>query len=130
MIKKIGISILGVIYTYTVQNSNALKILLFLWGFDFITGFLKAIMQKNFQSNVVWEGVIKKIAILCVVVLATVLDVMLNNSAPIIQKIVIYAYIFMEIKSNYGNLKQCNIKIPETLTAEINKIESQDQKGG
>lgn len=105
-------------------------ILILLIFTDFITGFIKAILQKKFCSTLCREGIIKKAATLFVIMIGVLLHVsLLQIGVPVAFKFEILQhqidmnipnalsmfYIFYEAASNIENFKAIGVPLPDQL---------------
>ena len=88
---------------------------------DYITGIIKAIIDKRLSSKIGYIGICKKILILFVIVISTILDriVGLNNS---IRYLVIGFYLANEGLSILENTVEIGIPVPEKIKDILNNI--------
>lgn len=95
--------------------------------FDFITGLVKAIKEKNFNSTVMREGLYHKFGSILVIALATLVDytqnyIDLGYELPILGAVSIYI-IVMETGSIIENIGKINPKlIPEKVRERFFKL--------
>ena len=90
-----------------------LTTLLILMCIDYISGVLKAIYNRKLNSNVGFRGIIKKVMLLLVVVLASTLQKNISDTIPM-REIVIMFYIANEGISIIENLSMV-IPVPDTI---------------
>ena len=88
---------------------------------DYITGIIKAIIDKKLSSKIGYIGICKKFLILFVIVISTVLDriVGFNNS---IRYLVIGFYLGNEGLSILENTVEIGIPVPEKIKDILNNI--------
>lgn len=88
---------------------------------DYITGIIKAIIDKKLSSKIGYIGICKKFLILFVIVISTVLDriVGFNNS---IRYLVIGFYLANEGLSILENTVEIGIPVPEKIKDILNNI--------
>ena len=97
------------------------KILLIFIIIDYVTGILRAIYTKKLSSNIGAKGIIKKVGYIFIVILAALLDKILNSTGNI-RNIVIYMFIANEGISILENWSSMGIKIPKVLKDKFNNI--------
>ena len=88
---------------------------------DYITVILRAIYTKNLSSKIGAKGIIKKVGYIFIVILAALLDKLLNSTGNI-RNIVIYMFIANEGISILENWTNMGIKIPKILKDKFNDI--------
>lgn len=88
---------------------------------DYITGLLRAIYTKKLSSKIGAKGIIKKVGYVFIVILAALLDKLLNSTGNI-RNIVIYMFIANEGISILENWTSMGIKIPKILKDKFNDI--------
>ena len=88
---------------------------------DYITGLLRAIYTKELSSKIGAKGIIKKVGYIFIVILAALLDKLLNSTGNI-RNIVIYMFIANEGISILENWTSMGIKIPKILKDKFNDI--------
>ena len=88
---------------------------------DHITGLLRAIYTKELSSKIGAKGIIKKVGYIFIVILAALLDKLLNSTGNI-RNIVIYMFIANEGISILENWTSMGIKIPKILKDKFNDI--------
>ena len=88
---------------------------------DYITGIIKAIIDKKLSSKIGYIGICKKFLILFVIVISTILDriVGLDNS---IRYLVIGFYLANEGLSILENTVEIGIPVPEKIKDILNNI--------
>ena len=92
----------------------ALRSLFIIMVLDYITGVLSAIYNKELSSKIGLKGIGKKLAYLCGVILACVLD-SLTGQTNIIRMLVIYLFIANDGISIVENLAEMNVKLPKKV---------------
>ena len=81
---------------------------------DYVTGFIKGAYNKNLSSEIGWKGVLKKLATLCVVVIANAIQSLLGDNMAI-RDIVMMFYISNEALSVLENVAAVSNVIPPEL---------------
>ena len=92
---------------------------------DYLTGVLAALYEKRLNSEVGFRGIIKKVVILLIVVLAH----MIENAAGIsgIRDIVIGFYIANEGISILENAGRMNVPVCDKLAKYLEQVKSEDE---
>lgn len=93
---------------------------------DYISGLIKAYNTKTLSSNIGFRGILKKVGILVIVMLAVLVDrVTINNGG--IRTLVIYYFVANEGLSILENLAQAGLPIPKSLKNAL-KVIKKDNK--
>lgn len=90
-----------------------LKTIMIMVIFDYITGWLKAIFSKTLSSGIGFKGLVKKIIIFIIIVVANLLQELLNDTIPLRETIIMF-YIVNEALSIVENAAYF-VPIPEKL---------------
>ena len=88
---------------------------------DFITGIIKAYINKNISSKKCLLGLIKKLGLLIIVSIASFLDRTLNLDNTI-RDLTIYSFIFGEMISIIENWGLMGIKFPTILSSALEAL--------
>lgn len=99
----------------------ALMCLLIVIVLDYITGVLSAIYNKKLNSKIGIKGIVKKIAYLCLVALAVVID-KITGATGIIRTLVIYFLVSNDGISILENLVKMDIKVPKKVRESLEQI--------
>lgn len=99
----------------------ALTCLLIVIVLDYITGVLSAIYNKKLNSKIGIKGIVKKIAYLCLVALAVVID-KITGATGIIRTLVIYFLVSNDGISILENLVKMDIKVPKKVRESLEQI--------
>lgn len=106
--------IISVIFYITGGKDKLMTCLLILMGVDYATGVIKAFITEKANSKQGFKGLLKKIVIICVVILAYQIDILLENKFSL-------RYLTLCIlNSNEGlsileNAAVCGVPIPDRL---------------
>lgn len=110
------ISFLGSVVTFLIGKIDiSIMILASFMIFDYLSGVIKAIKNKQLNSKIGFEGLLKKICIFIILIVANLLDLLLGNDNLMFRSIVIYFYISNEGISILENLCEMNVPIPEKI---------------
>jgi toxin secretion/phage lysis holin len=103
----------------------SLQILLFFVIFDYLTGVIKAIAQKQLSSSIGFIGIAKKVGILIIVAAAAQIDKLIGwSDAPATRTMIIFFYISNEGISMLENLSALGVNIPKPIRDRLFKINS------
>ena len=112
----------------TIATAEVATVLIFIFGewdialqciviaivLDYISGLIKGFCTKSLSSKIGIQGLLKKVGILCIVALATMLDHVTGESGAI-RTLVIYYFVANEGLSVLENLAQAGLPIPESI---------------
>lgn len=113
--------IVGIIVSYifviTGKKDEMIECLLIFMVIDYFTGILKSIYLKKLNSKLGFKGFLKKILMICVVVVAYRLDIILHltNITYNCRFLTIAFYIANEGLSILENCINSGLKVPEQL---------------
>ncbi|HGN7271293.1 TPA: holin family protein [Staphylococcus aureus] len=108
-------------------NSVFIDLLLIMIFIDIITGVLKAFSEGKLWSHKAITGYIKKIAYLCVVLVANTLDIIFRLDGILVNSSVIFL-IIAESMSIIENAAILGVPIPDVLKKRLGVIENQNEK--
>lgn len=115
-------SFLGTSFIYLFgQFDVALQCFLVAVVLDYITGVLNAGYNKRLSSKIGLKGIIKKIALLCLIALAVLID-KITNADGIVRTLIIYYLVANEGLSIIENLSEMNIIIPKFIKDKLEKL--------
>lgn len=104
----------------------ALQCLLVAIVIDYISGIIKAYNTKTLSSNIGFRGILKKVGILLIVMLAVLVDrVTIDNGG--VRTLVIYYFVANEGLSILENLAQAGLPIPKTLKNALKVIKKENK---
>lgn len=93
---------------------------------DYISGIIKAYSTKSLSSSIGFRGILKKIGVLVLVMLAVVIDrITVDNGG--IRTLVIYYFVANEGLSILENLAQSGIPIPKKLRDALKVIKKESK---
>ena len=124
---------------YTYCSTIITTIVYFLGGFDialqtlilcivldYITGLMKAIYNKNLNSQIGTKGLIKKIGYLIIAAFATKIDVLMGDSGAI-RTLVIYTFVANEGISILENWCAMGLPIPKQIFEALEQIKKKSE---
>lgn len=89
---------------------------------DYITGVLSAIVKKKVNSNVGYVGILRKCAMLLVVIVANVLDTLVLKEGSVCRTAVILFYLSNEGISIMENYCKMGLPFPEKLKKVLEQL--------
>ena len=81
---------------------------------DYITGVTSAAINGKLSSAIGYKGIVKKVLMLVLVIVATILDDLYSMNG-VLRKAVVTALVINEGVSILSNLKECGVNIPSML---------------
>ncbi|BBH19843.1 hypothetical protein Back11_11880 [Paenibacillus baekrokdamisoli] len=119
---------LGVIITDWLGGwDQALRVVLVLMLADYLTGVLGAIKNKKVNSDIMFWGGIRKITVLFVIGLASMLDEWIQPGAPIFRTAAIYFYGGREGLSVVENLGSIGVPLPKMIREFLVQLSEKDE---
>lgn len=112
-----GIAFVGVLLQHFLgQWNNQIEILLIFMVIDYVTGLSAAYIMSNvyLDSRKGFKGIIKKIVILCLVILAHQMDVLVGQDT-LVRNVVLLFFIGNEGLSILENASNCGLPVPQKL---------------
>ena len=104
----------------------ALQCLLVAIVIDYISGLAKAYITKTLSSQIGLKGIIKKVGVLLVVMLAVLIDRVTGESGAI-RTLVIYNFVANEGLSIIENLAQAGVPIPKVIKDALKALKKEDK---
>lgn len=105
----------------------ALQCLLIAIIIDYISGIVKAYVSKSLSSQIGLKGIIKKVGVLLVVMLAVLIDRVTGESGAI-RTLVIYYFVANEGLSIVENLAQSGVPIPKVIKDALKALKKENSK--
>ena len=105
----------------------ALTCLLIAIVLDYASGMIKAYVTKELSSKIGVKGVIKKVSILLVVMLAVLVDRATGETGAI-RTLVIYYFVANEGLSIIENLAKAGVPIPKNLRDALKTLKKENKK--
>ena len=120
---KWGIVSLGTLFTWIFGAWDIPLITLLVFIFlDYLTGVIKGCKSKELCSNIGLRGITKKGLILVVLLVAVMLDRLLNTGSWMFRTMVAYFYIANEGISLLENCAALGVPIPEKLKQALKQL--------
>lgn len=130
VMKEISNSIIAVICTGLIYLLGGLDValtcLLITIVLDYVSGLVKAFVTKNLSSKIGVKGIIKKVSILLVVMLAVLIDRVTGETGAI-RTLVIYYFVANEGLSILENLGQAGVPIPQSIKKALKVMKKENK---
>ena len=121
------VAVIATFFTYLFGGWDiALIVLVAFLVLDYATGMMWAYIQKTLNSQIGFRGLIKKCMILVVLIIAVLLDRMINSGTAVFRTLVCYFYIANEGISLLENVSHLGLPIPDKLKnalQQLNEVE-------
>ena len=121
------VAVIATFFTYLFGGWDiALIVLVAFMVLDYATGMMWAYIQKTLNSQIGFRGLIKKCMIVVVLIIAVVLDRMINSGTAVFRTLVCYFYIANEGISLLENVSHLGLPIPDKLKnalQQLNEVE-------
>nr|DAP33144.1 MAG TPA: holin [Caudoviricetes sp.] len=126
---KIIIAALGTGITWLFGTwDTALVVLVCFMVLDYFTGVLRAWTNKEISSDVGLRGIARKTVILIVLIVAVLLDRLLNTGTWVFRTLICYFYIANEGISLLENCAGLGLPIPEKLKDALVQLKDGEKK--
>lgn len=121
------IAIIGALLTYMFGTwDTCLLVLVYFMALDYCTGLIGAFIQKKVSSNIGFKGILKKTTIFIVLIVAVLLDRLLNDSTWVFRTLVCYFYIANEGISLLENAVKIGVPIPQKIIDVLEQIKKKE----
>lgn len=94
---------------------------------DYITGIISAVIAKKLSSRKGAIGLVKKIGILCIIALTTIIEKNILQTSALRNAVVLY-YISNEGISILENLCKIGVPVPKILRNTLESFKDEDEK--
>ena len=106
----------------------ALQVLVCFMFLDYITGVLRAYVNKEVSSDVGLKGIARKAVIFVVLIVAVLLDRLLNTGNWVFRTLICYFYITNEGISLLENCAGLGLPIPDKLKEALSQLKEGEKK--
>ena len=118
---------IGTTFVYLIGGLDiAITCLLIAIALDYISGLIKAYECKVLSSKIGFRGIIKKVGVLLVVMLAVLIDRVTGNTGAI-RTLVVYYFVANEGLSIIENLAEAGVPIPKSLKKALKSLKKENQ---
>lgn len=105
----------------------AIQCLLITIIIDYISGLIKAFNTKQLSSKIGFKGILKKVGVLLIVMLAVLIDRIAGETGAI-RTLVIYYFVANEGLSIIENLGQAGLPIPKAIKNALKALKEQSNE--
>ncbi|MGK0467168.1 MAG: toxin secretion/phage lysis holin [Clostridium sp.] len=127
---KTVIAVMGTCLTWLFGVwDTAIIVLIAFMVLDYITGLIKAYVNKEISSDIGLKGIARKSLILIVIIVAVLLDRLLNAGTWLFRTLICYFYIANEGISLLENCAQLGLPIPDRLRDALVQLQAGNKKG-
>lgn len=95
---------------------------------DYVTGVLVAITRHKLSSEIGFKGIAKKIAIFCLVAVASLIDANIIKEGNVVRMSVIFFYISNEGISILENVSRLGLPVPNKLKVVLEQLKEEEEK--
>lgn len=125
------VAVVATFFTYLFGGWDAaIGILIVFMCLDYATGVIVAYQNNLLDSEVGFKGLVKKFMILVILIVAVMLDRLMNTGTWVFRTLVCYFYIANEGISLLENVSNLGVKTPDKLKdalVQLNKDESEEE---
>ena len=119
------IAFLGTGFIYLLGGVDvAMSCLLIAISLDYVSGLIKAYVTKSLSSKIGLRGILKKVGVLLVVMLAVLIDRVTGETGAI-RTLVIYYFVANEGLSIVENLAQAEVPIPKSINKALKALKKE-----
>lgn len=124
---KIFITEIGLILSYLLGGfDNTIIFLVIAMCLDYITGLIYACHTKSVSSRIGYIGIVKKVLIFFVIVIAHQIDLSMNMTEPLFRTSVCWFFIANECISLLENCGNIGLPIPKKLQDVLQQIKGNE----
>ena len=121
------ISTLASFFIFAIGGLDiALSCLLIAIVLDYISGIVKAYLTKQLSSQIGLKGIVKKVAVLLIVMMSTIIDRVTGESGAI-RTLVIYYFVANEGLSILENLALSGVPIPSVIKNALKALKKESK---
>lgn len=118
---------LGTFLTFIFGDWDvALQCLVIAVALDYISGLIKAFINKELSSKIGVKGLLKKVGVFIIVALAVLIDKVTGESG-MVRTLVIYYFVANEGLSIIENLGEAGLPIPDVIKKALKSLKDQSK---
>ena len=122
------VAIMATFFTWIFGTWDiAIAILIIFMVLDYLTGVIVAYQNKTLNSEVGFKGLIKKCMILVILIVAVMLDRLLNTGTWVFRTLVAYFYIANEGISLLENISNLGVPIPAKIKDALEQLNNKEE---
>lgn len=116
---------LGTFLTFIFGDWDvALQCLVIAVALDYISGIIKAFVNKELSSKIGLKGLLKKVGVFVIVALAVLIDKITGESGAV-RTLVIYYFVANEGLSIVENLSEAGLPIPDVIKKALKSLKNE-----
>ena len=124
------VAVVATFLTYLFGGWDAaIGILIVFMVLDYATGVIVAYKNKTLNSEIGFSGLVKKCMILVILIVAVMLDRLMNTGTWVFRTLVCYFYIANEGISLLENVSNLGVKIPDKLKSALEQLNKDESEG-
>lgn len=124
-----SVAVVATFLTYLFGGWDAaIGILIVFMILDYVTGVVVAYKNKTLNSEIGFSGLIKKCMILVILIVAVMLDRLMNTGTWVFRTLVCYFYIANEGISLLENVSNLGVKIPGKLKNALEQLNNESEE--
>lgn len=104
----------------------ALQCLVIAVALDYISGIIKAFVNKDLSSKIGLKGLLKKVGVFIIVALAVLIDKVTGESGAV-RTLVIYYFVANEGLSIVENLGEAGLPIPDVIKKALKSLKNESK---
>lgn len=121
------VAVVSTAFVYLIGGLDvAMSCLLIAIVLDYISGIIKAFVTKQLSSKIGFKGILKKVSILIIVMLAVLVDRVTGETGAI-RTLVIYYFVANEGLSILENLGQSGVPIPQNIKKALKALKKESK---
>lgn len=121
------VAVIATFFTYLFGVWDAaIGVLIVLMVLDYITGVLNGYLTKTLNSEIGFKGLLKKFLILIVMIIAVMLDRLMNTGDWVFRTLVCYFYIANEGISLLENISIMGVPIPTKIKDALEQLNNEE----
>ena len=123
------VAITGTVFTWLFGGWDiAISVLVVFMIIDYLTGLLRGYITQKLSSDVGLKGIARKSVILIVLIVAVLLDRLINDSVWIFRTLICYFYIANEGISILENCTALGLPVPVRLKEALEQLKEGNKK--
>lgn len=100
--------------------------LITLMAIDYTTGIMKGYVTKTLSSDIGFRGLCRKCTVILVLIVAVLLDTLINPDNPVFRTLVCYFYIANEGISITENISSLGVPVPDKLKNALEQLKNEE----
>ena len=121
------LAMVGYLFIYLLGGWDvSLQCLLLAIVIDYISGMIKAYRIRTLSSKIGFQGILKKVGMLLIVMLGVLVDRVTGNTGAV-RTLVIYYFVANEGLSVIENLGQAGVPIPDSIKKALKALKKESK---